>query len=140
MLYSVEEVRWLSSRYYTNTVWLGTRHGITRPRLAHHGCWESNFTLLSTVTCCCGLPRDYSDCSVLYICLSVLCFVGGCTCNSYSVCRVCHPERTVQCKRTHCFCTVEQNSDFRGPRGLGMEIAHPWELSPRFHLWHANTL
>ena len=51
-----------------------------------------------TVTCCCGLPRDYSDCSVLYISLSVLCFVGGCTCtcNSYSVCRVCHPERTVQ--------------------------------------------
>ena len=43
-----------------------------------------------TVTCCCGLPRDYSDCSVLYISLSVLCFVGGCTCNSYSVCRVCH--------------------------------------------------
>ena len=97
MLYSAEEVRWLSSRYYTNTVWLGPHHGITRPRLAHHGCWESNFTLLSTVTCCCGLPRDYSDCSVLYICLSVLCFVGGCTCNSYSVCRVCHPERTVQC-------------------------------------------
>ena len=49
-----------------------------------------------TVTCCCGLPRDYSDCSVLYISLSILCFVGGCTCNSYSVCRVCHPERTVQ--------------------------------------------
>ena len=44
---SAEEVRWLSSRYYTNTVWLGPHHGITRPRLAHHGCWESNFTLLS---------------------------------------------------------------------------------------------
>ena len=25
-----------------------------------------------TVTCCCGLPRDYSDCSVLYI---SLCFM-----------------------------------------------------------------
>ena len=92
MLYSAEEVR---SRYYTNTLWLGPHHGITRPRLAHHGCWESN--CYPTVTCCCGLPRDYSDCSVLYISLSVLCFVGGCTCNSYSVCRVCHPERTVQC-------------------------------------------
>ena len=49
-----------------------------------------------TVTCCCGLPTDYSNCSVLYLSLSVLCFVGGCTYNSYSVCRVCHPERTVQ--------------------------------------------
>ena len=68
---SAEEVRWLSSRYYTNTVWLGPHHGITRPRLAHHGCWESNSLCYPTVTCCCGLPRDYSDCSVLYISLSL---------------------------------------------------------------------
>ena len=47
VLYSAEEVRWLSSRYNTNTIWLGPHHWITRPRLAHHGCWESNFTLLS---------------------------------------------------------------------------------------------
>ena len=26
------------------------------------------------------------------------------------------------------FCTAEPNSDFRGPRGLGTENAHPWEL------------
>ena len=88
---SAEEVRWLSSRYYTNTVRLGPHQGITRSRLAHEGCWESNWLVIPQWLAGVNCLEFCSDCFVMSVSLFVfmLCLFmleAACTCRkSYSV-------------------------------------------------------
>ena len=70
-----------SSSVASNTVWLGPHHGITRPRLVHHGCLESNSLCYPAVTCCLETTQTV-------LCYLSLCFVGGCN-NKVILCVLC---------------------------------------------------